>query len=159
NAELQGLRLAAFDHIDRLGHHRAFDAAARDRAQEIALVVDHQIGADRPRRRAPGLDHGRKGHAAPRALPVLGRFEDVFVSCQHRSLHRLIMPDLRVPSLYISEYYATNPTQPLPARFSEQHDCHAPTAPGTTRSSNPSCEWAAVRQRAAASPGCRGPWL
>src|SRR4051812_40108635 len=51
DAEFEGARLAALDHVDRLGDHRALDTAARDRAQEIALVVDHQVGADRPRRR------------------------------------------------------------------------------------------------------------
>ena len=65
DAEFERLRLAALDHVERLGHHRALDAAARHRAEEIALVVDHQIRADRPRRRAPGLDHGRERDAAP----------------------------------------------------------------------------------------------
>src|SRR5258707_784878 len=69
DAELQGPRLAALDHVDGFGHHRALDAAARHRAQKVALVVDHQIRADRPGRRAPGLDHGRDPDAAPGLLP------------------------------------------------------------------------------------------
>src|SRR6185369_7394758 len=48
DAELERLRLAAFDHVDRFGHDRALDTAARDRAQEVALVVDDEVGADRP---------------------------------------------------------------------------------------------------------------
>src|SRR6478736_6995147 len=56
DAELEHSRLAAVDHIERLGDHRAFDTAARHRAEEVSLLVDHQIGADRPRRRAPGLN-------------------------------------------------------------------------------------------------------
>src|SRR5665647_1283886 len=51
DAEFEHFRLAAFDHVDGLGHHRALDATARHRAEEIAFIVDHQIGADRPRRR------------------------------------------------------------------------------------------------------------
>src|ERR1043166_107255 len=74
--ELEGLRLAALDHVERLGHHVALDAPARDRAEEIALIVDHQVRADRPRRRSPGLDHGRERNAAPRFAPVLGRSEE-----------------------------------------------------------------------------------
>jgi xanthine/CO dehydrogenase XdhC/CoxF family maturation factor len=35
---------------------------ARHRAEEVSFLVDHQIGADRPRRRAPGLNHGRQRH-------------------------------------------------------------------------------------------------
>src|SRR4051812_3797736 len=43
DAELQGPRLAALDHVHGFGHHRALDAATRHRAQEIALVVDHEV--------------------------------------------------------------------------------------------------------------------
>src|SRR3954468_17149134 len=43
NAELDRLRLAARDHIERLGHHRALDAAARDAPKKVAFIVDHQI--------------------------------------------------------------------------------------------------------------------
>src|SRR3954452_22900249 len=53
NAELDGLRLAARYHIERFGDDRALDAAARHTPEEVAFLVDHQIGADRPRRRAP----------------------------------------------------------------------------------------------------------
>ena len=51
--------------------------------RKLPSLVDHQIGADRPRRRAPGLDHGRERHAAARLAPVLGGFEDVFVAREH----------------------------------------------------------------------------
>src|SRR5215475_1893597 len=42
DAELQHFGLARSDHIQRLGHHGAFDAAARNRAQERAIVIDDQ---------------------------------------------------------------------------------------------------------------------
>src|SRR5258708_2644102 len=98
DAEFERLGRARLDHVERFGHHRAFHAAARDRAQEIALVVDDQVRADRPRRRAPGLHHGGERHAAPGLAPVLGGFEDVFVAgeCAHGCLsdqitcHRII---------------------------------------------------------------------
>src|SRR5712671_3909848 len=41
NAEFERLRLAALDHVERLGHYRALDAAAGDTAEEIAFIVDH----------------------------------------------------------------------------------------------------------------------
>src|SRR6476469_9736316 len=56
HAEFERLWLAALDHVERLGDHRAFDAAARDRAEEVAFAVDDEVGADWPRRRAPSLD-------------------------------------------------------------------------------------------------------
>src|SRR3954451_8315818 len=43
DAELQNFRLAAVDHVDRLGDHRAFHAAAGHAAEKIALIVDHEI--------------------------------------------------------------------------------------------------------------------
>src|SRR5262245_18211450 len=86
DAELQRLRLAALDHVDRLGDHRAFDAAARYAPQELALVVDHQVRADRARRRAPGLHYGRERDPAALLAPVLGRLQDVFIARQHGHL-------------------------------------------------------------------------
>src|SRR6185295_19898248 len=50
--EFQRLGLAALDHVEGFRHDCALDAADRDRAQEVALVVDHQIRAHRTRRRA-----------------------------------------------------------------------------------------------------------
>src|SRR5688572_6350066 len=69
DAELEQLWLPALDDVDRLGHHGALDAAAGDGAEEIALIVDDQIGTDRPRRRAPGLDHRGERHTAPGFAP------------------------------------------------------------------------------------------
>src|SRR5262249_36278122 len=69
DAEFESLGLAAFDHVERFGNHSAFNASARDRAQKISLVVDHQIGADRPRRRTPGFHHRCKSHATALAAP------------------------------------------------------------------------------------------
>ena len=61
HAELERPGLAAFDHVERLGHDGAFDAATGHRAQKVALVVDDEIGTDRPRRRAPGFDFIMEG--------------------------------------------------------------------------------------------------
>src|SRR3954463_13219827 len=83
DAEFERLGLAALDHVEGFGHDRALDAAARDRAEEVALVVDHQIRAHRTRRRAPGLDHGRERNPTPFRSPVLCRFENVFVAREH----------------------------------------------------------------------------
>src|ERR1051326_5517618 len=83
DAELERLRLAALDHVERLGDHVALDAAARDRAEEIALVVDDEIRADRPRRRSPRLDHRRERNPASLFLPILGSFENVFLARKH----------------------------------------------------------------------------
>src|SRR5271154_3317060 len=60
NAEFKHFGLAALDHVERLGDDGAFDAAAGHRTEEIAVLVDDQIRADRTRRRAPGFDHGRQ---------------------------------------------------------------------------------------------------
>src|SRR5215475_9022091 len=83
DTEFERLGLAALDHVERFGHHRALDAAARDAAEEIALIVDHQVRTHRPRRRAPGLDHGRERDPAPFRPPVLCRPQDVFIACEH----------------------------------------------------------------------------
>src|SRR6516162_11887732 len=82
DAEFERLRLAALDHVERLGHHLTLDTAAGDAAEEIALIVDHQVRADRPRCRAPGLDHGRERDAASFRPPVLGRPQDVLIARQ-----------------------------------------------------------------------------
>src|SRR5262249_49770163 len=43
DAELERFRLAALDHVERLGDDVALDASAGDRAEEITLVVDHEV--------------------------------------------------------------------------------------------------------------------
>src|SRR5262245_5051676 len=86
DAEFERLGLAALDHVERLGDDRALDAAARHRAEEIALALDAEVRADRPRRRAPGLDHGGKRDAAALFAPFLGGLEDVVVA-RERLLH------------------------------------------------------------------------
>src|SRR5215813_12764892 len=83
DAEFESLGLAALDHVDRLGHDRALDAAARHRAEKIALAVDDQAGADRARRRAPGLDHRGERNRAALAAPFLGGLQDIVLTCQH----------------------------------------------------------------------------
>src|SRR6202035_4063775 len=86
DAKFEHLWLAAGDHIERFGDDSALDAAAGHRAQEGAVIVDHEAGACRPRRRPPGLDHRRQRHAVAGLLPVLSRFENVFVAIEHGSL-------------------------------------------------------------------------
>src|SRR5579864_2318234 len=83
DAEFQHFRFAAVDHVERFGHHGALDAAARPRAQKNAFPIDDQSGADRPRRRAPGLHHGRQRHVAAVLAPILGGFENVVVGREH----------------------------------------------------------------------------
>ncbi len=70
NAELERLRLAAFDHVDGLRHNRAFDAATGHRAEEIALIVNDEVGADGAWGRAPGFHDGRERYAAAGSPPV-----------------------------------------------------------------------------------------
>src|SRR5260370_38421166 len=84
DAELRHLRLAALAHVERLGDDRALDAAARHRAEKIPLLVDDEIGADRPRRRAPGLHDGRQRDPTPAAAPFLGGLQDFLVAREHR---------------------------------------------------------------------------
>ena len=75
-----------FRSVDRFGDDGT-RAATRYRAEEIALVVDHQIGADRTRRRAPSLNHGGERDTTPVLAPVFCRFEDV-VFARHAPSHR-----------------------------------------------------------------------
>src|SRR5262249_47159942 len=86
DAEFESLGLAALDHVKRLGHDRALDAAARHRAEEIALAAADKVRAGRPRRRAPRLDHGGERDAAALFAPLLGGLEDVVVA-RERLLH------------------------------------------------------------------------
>src|SRR5690606_17809325 len=81
--EFQHARLAVGDYVGSLGHHGALDAAAGDRAEEIAVTVDDEMRADGPRRRAPGLDHGRDGDAAAVARPALGGAQDIGFGADH----------------------------------------------------------------------------
>src|SRR5262249_51942876 len=83
DAEFQRLGLAAFDDVDCLGDHRALDATAGHAAEKIALIVDHQVRAHRPRRRTLGFDHRRQRHLAALLSPILRSLEDVLVGCQH----------------------------------------------------------------------------
>src|SRR5262249_21499934 len=92
NAEFQRLGLAALDDIHGFGHHGALDTAAGHGAQEVALVVDHEIGAHRPRRRAPGFHHRGKGHATAGFAPVFRRPQDVFIAC--KSFHLRLRSDV-----------------------------------------------------------------
>src|SRR6266853_346006 len=83
DAEFQHSGLAGFDHIDGFGHYGAFDAAARHRAEKIAVLVDDEVGSNRPRRRAPRLHYGGERNIAPFTPPVLRGLEDVFIAREH----------------------------------------------------------------------------
>src|SRR5499433_339219 len=168
DAEFERLRLAALDHVERFGHHRALDAAARDAAEEIALIVDHQIRTHRPRRRAPGLDHGRERDPASLRPPVLRRPQDVFVAREHLLLHRLGLTRAACPGAIIPlqrlRWIARAPpamtiTRPCPTRPLDRRRGPArqrARAPGP--SSIADCGSAAIRQHAATWSGCPSPW-
>ena len=130
------LRLARGDDVDRLGHHLALDAAARYRADEIALAVDRQLAADRLRRRAPGLDDGRERHLAALVQPAAACSQNRMVGCAiltppqclaRRAIRRRIMRR------------ALRPGKRARQILEAVEDC----APGGTR------------RHGAASPGCR----
>ena len=50
NTEFQRARAAVLDRSERLGHDRPLDAAARDRADELAALVHREVAALRPGR-------------------------------------------------------------------------------------------------------------
>jgi len=87
DAELQHARLARADHVDGLAHHRALHAAARNGAFKIPLAVNHQMAADRTRRRAPGLHDGGQRHLPALAAPALGRGQHVEMRIDLRVAH------------------------------------------------------------------------
>src|SRR6266852_5247536 len=65
------LRLARLEHAPGALVDVGLDAAARDRAGQLAALRHGQLGADRPRRGAPGRHHGRNRHLLA-ALPPAG---------------------------------------------------------------------------------------
>ena len=67
--EVEHPRPPVVERLERLGDHRALDAAARDRAGDLRLAADRQLRPPRPRRRAPGLDDGGERRAACRRSP------------------------------------------------------------------------------------------
>ncbi len=84
DAKLQHLRLARLHSLHSLDNHRAFDAAARDRALHLTIARDNQLAAHRPRSRAPCLHHGGKGRAFACAIPIQRQFRHVFEHLGHR---------------------------------------------------------------------------
>src|SRR6185369_14470873 len=72
DAEFEHLRFAALDHVHRFGHHGALDAAAGYGSEEVTVVVNDEVRADRSRRRAPCLDHRCKRNLAPVFPPFFG---------------------------------------------------------------------------------------
>src|SRR6185369_11713664 len=76
DAEIEEARLAVGDGIERLAHHRALNATARHRADEVAGIVDGKLRADRAGRGAPGRYHRRQREALAGALPGIGLLQD-----------------------------------------------------------------------------------
>src|SRR5262249_27090105 len=83
--EIEEPRLAVSDHFERLIDHRTFDAAARDRADHRAFVVNRELGADRARRGTPGGDDRRQCHARSRLAPPRRLLKD-FRGIAHAAL-------------------------------------------------------------------------
>src|SRR5271165_3349043 len=97
DAEIEEARLAVADHVEPLGDNRAFDTAARYRADKRAGIGDCQLGADQPRRGAPGADYRRQRDTragfppAPRLIEDLGRIAHAALSwfpCQAAAVLR-----------------------------------------------------------------------
>src|SRR5262249_45702432 len=88
--EIEQPRAPVLDRLQRLFDDRAFDTAARHRADKVAAVRHRQLGAGRARRRAPGFDHGRQGDALAGVTPRRRLFEDF-----HRIAHAAWAPLVR----------------------------------------------------------------
>src|SRR5215831_12362812 len=175
DAEFERLGRAALDHVERLGDDRALDTAARYRAEEIALAVDDEVRADRPRRRAPGLDHGGKRDAAALFAPFLGGLEDVVVA-RERLLHHHSPeshpgltrgPSCKTGSLFPYRWIAgsspamtkSSATPPCPAMpWGRRSARRAPRGLRPAPPSNRDYGSAAAHRHAAASSGCPWPW-
>ena len=98
--------------------------------RKLPSVIDHQIGADRPRRRTPGLHHRRQRHAAPLPPPVLGGLENVFVARQH--------PRASCPLTSVSaEYKGALHPGPMPACSLKPPFAASPSDRGAARRSPP----------------------
>ena len=63
-------RLAIGDRGTRFGHHRALDAAARNRPDEFTALVHREVAAFGPGRRSPGLHDRGERHALPVRFPA-----------------------------------------------------------------------------------------
>ena len=70
-------RLAGREHLLSLDGDVALDAAAGDRAEELALFGDDQLRGDRPRGGAAGRDHRRKRNPVAASEPAPGLLKDV----------------------------------------------------------------------------------
>src|SRR5262245_42884671 len=84
DAEFERLWLGGEKNLCRLGDHLALHAATRDRAEEIPSPVDRKLAADRPWRRAPGLNDSGKGDAAAFFQPVERAWNDAWIAGTHR---------------------------------------------------------------------------
>src|SRR5205823_10116577 len=74
--EIEEARLAVADRLQGLGDDRAFDAAARHRADKGAAAIDGELGAERAGRGAPSVDDRRERDAFARFAPARRLFED-----------------------------------------------------------------------------------
>src|SRR5262245_14614227 len=69
DAEFQQCGLAGLHHFGRIGQNFAFDAAARDRADEMAELIHGEARSGGARRRAPGGDDRRQRSLPPAPGP------------------------------------------------------------------------------------------
>src|SRR5690606_9559276 len=79
HAVVEQLGRGAGHDLERLLDHGALDAAARDRADHLAGIVDAELAADRSRRRSPGADHGRHRDPVTGVLPRSQLLQDLVV--------------------------------------------------------------------------------
>ena len=71
DAERQQARWLAAEDLPRRVDHLALDAAARDRAGELAALGDSEFRADWPRGGPPGRDDARERHALTARAPTI----------------------------------------------------------------------------------------
>ena len=80
DAKFQQARLAVFHGLLRLDDHRAFDAAARHRSLDPAVLCDGKLATDAARGAAPCLNHRGKRNRFAILAPAQGRFRAVVES-------------------------------------------------------------------------------
>src|SRR5205085_11009692 len=74
--EIEEAWVAVADRLQGLGDDRAFDAAARHRADKGAAAIDGEFRAERAGRGAPSIDNRRERDAFARFAPARRLFED-----------------------------------------------------------------------------------
>src|SRR6185436_376244 len=112
------------------------DAAARDRADDLAVVADRDHRADRARRRAPGLDDGAERGLVPAFAPAFGGTQDFDIYAIHgEMLAQPGSPETLVRRLRRrrSRWWRRGPTR-FRARLPGPGRCRCPVFPARGRS-------------------------